>query len=193
MKEATWIVNVPFLFFSREGPSWGLAGNIAGQPVAAGASLTADPQFGQLRAELQQANKYSALNVDSSGEGSGLADELAAMGFPVNRVHFGANPGEPDYFDCRAEMFWQLAAAMREGMAIEPSDELEEELSAIGATRSLKEKSVDGTRRAVYWLMPKDEVKKQLGRSPDKADALALANYRARPKIQGGIRPFAMG
>jgi len=140
-------------------------------------------------ANLHQHERFEALMVDSSGEGSGLADELFAMGFPVTRVHFGATPGESDYFDCRAEMYWQLAKVMREGAAIEPDDELEEELSATGSARSLKEKSVDGTRRAVYWLMPKADIKDKLGRSPDKADGLALANYVYRPggQLSGGL------
>ena len=33
-------------------------------------------------------------------------------------------------------------------------------------------------KRLVRFLLPKDEVKEKLGRSPDRSDALALANYR---------------
>jgi hypothetical protein len=130
--------------------------------------------------ELNQRENWEKVNVDAGGEGSGLADELPQAGVRgVQRVLFGSSPGDQDYFDCRAEMFWQLSIAMKAGnYAIEPDDELEEELSVIGAMRSLKEKMVNSTKRAVFWLPPKEEMKEKLGRSPDKADALALANYK---------------
>jgi hypothetical protein len=72
------------------------------------------------------------MNIDAGGEGSGLADELIGMGYDVNRVLFGANAVSEDYYNARAEMFWNLSALMHAGMAIEPNDELEEELSVIG-------------------------------------------------------------
>lgn len=129
---------------------------------------------------LHQKRKYDRLNVDAGGEGSGPADEMIAAGLPVHRIHFGGRPSSKDYFDIRAEMYHQLSADIKAGMALEPDDELEEELSVVGGMASLKEKSVDGTKRVVFWLPPKDEMKTKLGRSPDKADGLALANYQRR-------------
>lgn len=130
--------------------------------------------------QLHQGRRYDRMNIDAGGEGSGPADEMAAAGLPVRRIHFGGRPSHKDYFDIRAEMYWQLSADLKAGMAVEPDDELEEELSVVGGMAGLKEKSVDGTKRVVFWLPPKDEMKQKLGRSPDKADGLALANYQRR-------------
>jgi len=130
---------------------------------------------------MSDQDKYDTINVDAGGEGSGISDELWSAGYPVVRVMFGANPISPDYFNCRAEMYWMLSKAMKAGLAIEPdpTGELEEELSVIGGMASLKEKSVNKIMRAVFWLPPKEEIASILGRSPDKADALCLATYHA--------------
>ena len=135
--------------------------------------------------ELWDKDRYDCINIDAGGEGSGPADELAntivgdaTRPIRVKRVHFGANPYMPDYFNARAEMYWQLSQAMKTGMAIEPDEKLEEELIVIGGLADHKEKVVNHVKRLVRFLLPKDEVKEKLGRSPDRSDALALANYR---------------
>ena len=136
-------------------------------------------------AELWEKDPLDCINIDAGGEGSGPADEIAhtTVGnadrpMRVNRINFGADPAQPDYFNTRSEMFWQLSQAMAAGMAIEPDEKLEEELVVIGGLADHKEKMVNHVKRLVRFLLPKDEVKEKLGRSPDRADALALANYR---------------
>jgi hypothetical protein len=135
-----------------------------------------------LVSSLNEADKYDTVNVDAGGEGSGLADELPPMGIPATRVLFGANPVDRDHYDCRAEMYHTLSKLMKAGtIAVEPdpSGELEEELSVIGGMATLKEKNVNGKPQATFWLPPKDAIKAILGRSPDKADGLALSVYTA--------------
>jgi hypothetical protein len=124
-------------------------------------------------------------NVDAGGEGSGLADELAnttVEGFDkpmrVRRVHFGANATTSDYFNVRAEMYWQLSQAMKAGAALEPDEQLREELIVVGGMATYKEKQFEGVKKLVRFLRPKEEVKELLGRSCDKSDGLALANYK---------------
>ena len=134
---------------------------------------------------IYEKNPFDYLNIDAGGEGSGPADEIGHMvvgnntrPIKVRRISFGGKAGSPDYFDVRAEMYWQLSVAMKNGMAIEPDEKLEEELIVIGGLADHKEKMVGHTKRLVRYLLPKDEIKERLGRSPDRADALALANYR---------------
>lgn len=134
-------------------------------------------------AAIWRMNHYNAANIDAGGEGSGLCDELPRMGeaFSVNRILFGSNPADNDYFNARAEMYWQLSTAMKTGnYALEPDDELEEELSVTGSMRDYKEKMVSHKKQLVFWLPPKEEIKLRLLRSPDKADGLALENYKGR-------------
>jgi hypothetical protein len=134
-------------------------------------------------AGLWKANGYRKGKIDAGGEGSGLADEICRMGekFSVERVLFGSNPQDPNYFNARAEMYWQLSLVMKTGnYALEPDDDLEEELSVTGGMRDYKEKMVAHKKQLVFWLPPKEEIKLRLLRSPDKADGLALENYRGR-------------
>jgi hypothetical protein len=128
-----------------------------------------------------KAHNFHHANVDAGGEGSGLADELPKMGegFSVNRILFGSNPQNDDYFNARAEMYWQLSGAMKSGnYAVEQDDELEEELSVTGGMRDYKEKMVRHKKKLTFWLPPKEEIKIRLLRSPDKADGLCLENYK---------------
>jgi phage terminase large subunit len=140
------------------------------------------------RVEVQMLNKqlggFSKVNVDAGGEGSGLADELPKGDDcvkHVNRILFGSNPTNRDYFDCRAEMYWQLSNAMKSGnYAHNRVDELEEELSVVGGMRSYREKTIKRTnkKQLTFYLPPKEEIKELLGRSPDYADAACLENYK---------------
>lgn len=111
--------------------------------------------------------KPDAVFIDS-GAGAGVIDRLRQLGHDVIEVPFGGKATNPGlYLNRRAEMWFELAAWLRQGGAIPNDTALKQELAT-----------------PVYWydaagrrvLEPKDEIKKRLqgGGSPDLADALAL-------------------
>ena len=82
----------------------------------------------------------------------------------VNLIPFASKASNESYANKRAEMYFNLAKAVRNGLYID-DPMLTEELTN---TRFMLDKNDK------YILMPKAELKLILNRSPDTADALAL-------------------
>ena len=124
--------------------------------------------------------KASRIWVDATGVGAGVVDRLNQMGHSVEAVHFGGAAADPKRFkNKRAELFWTFREALEQGrIALPDDDELIADLSALRYR-------FDPQGRIV--LESKDEVRSRLGRSPDRADAVALA---CRGSTTGG-RAFA--
>ena len=122
----------------------------------------------------------ATLSVDVGGPGGGVADRLRELGYGVEDVHFGGGAMDPQRFrNRRAELFWHLREALERGDASLPDDdELRADLSAL---RYLF------TQDGRIQIESKDECRKRLGRSPDRADALALAWTAATGMFPGEL------
>lgn len=102
---------------------------------------------------------------ETGGYGAGWIDQLRTMNYPVTGVVFSGAADDPRFYNKRAEMYWRLAEAIKSGGLCLPNDPL---LAAeLVAPR--------------YWfhkdrmqLEDKEQIKATLGRSPDRADAVAL-------------------
>ena len=106
-----------------------------------------------------------AVFVDDTGHwGHGVIDNLTTAGLPAMPVNFAGKAIDPRYRNRRAEMWIEMAEAIKGGVALPKVDELVGELTTPQYT------FVNGQ----FLLEEKDQVKKRLGRSPDLADALAL-------------------
>ena len=107
------------------------------------------------------------VRVDETGVGAGVVDRLRQIGHAVEGVSFGGAATDPLRFrQKRSEMYWSLREGLEQGKVSLPDDEdLIADLSALRF-------DFDAAGRIV--LESKDEVRKRLGRSPDRADALAL-------------------
>jgi len=101
---------------------------------------------------------------NTSGFGSGVIACLRDAGYSPYPVHFASKSPDPGFYNMRAYMYFQLRDWIREGGAIPNDPELIKQLSSI--MYSLK-----GGR---IILEDKDQIKKRLGYSPDKADSMAL-------------------
>lgn len=128
--------------------------------------------------------------IDEDGVGGGVVDKLRGVkGFvanssPIleNRVYNEFRAGElikkqakDNYFNLKAQCAWRLADKinLRE-IAISCFDEtvkaeIEEELGQI------KQKDTDTDKK--LQLVPKDEVKENIGRSPDYGDMMIMRMY----------------
>lgn len=110
------------------------------------------------------------VNVDATGGfGNGIVDMLHhnKSGLIVNPINFGQKPKEDIYVNARAEMYFNLANKIREGFYIE-DDKVKEELQYTTY-------QINGSGKTL--LVPKDNIRELIGRSPDTSDALALALY----------------
>jgi phage terminase large subunit len=107
-----------------------------------------------------------ACFVDNTGGfGGSWLDQLQAIGRAPIGIHFAGRANSPRFFNKRAEMWWLMAEWVKAGGALPPNEpELIAELTT--PTYSFKGDAI--------LIEPKEEIKKRLGRSPDRADALAL-------------------
>lgn len=107
----------------------------------------------------------NALMVDGTGGyGAGVVDCLRSTGHTVTEVQFAGRPNDPRYFNKRSEMWMLMRNWIKSGGAIPRDEALKEELCA--ATYQF--------RGDKFQLCEKQDVKDVIGRSPDRADALAL-------------------
>lgn len=118
-------------------------------------------QFGMEYTE----HKADAMFVDETGGyGAGVIDAMRMRGYDVIGVQFGGKPNDYRYFNKRSEMLFELCKWIKEGGALPEDRELKEELCALTYV-------FQGDK---FRVVEKEIIKAEIGRSPDKADALAL-------------------
>lgn len=107
-------------------------------------------------------------NVDGTGGYSqGVYDIVVSKGYDIGSINFAQKAIQEDkYPNARTEMYLELAKAVKAGFWVD--DEVKEEMLA---------QSVFINNKGQQQLVPKEDVKKVLGHSPDKCDAVALAVY----------------
>lgn len=111
--------------------------------------------------------KPDLINVDCTGVGSGVADRLIELGYPVQRVHFGARAILDDvYRDRRAEMYGELKEWLENLPCQLPDDDI------LAGELTGPQYTYDSSRRLV--LESKEKMKERGIKSPDRADAVAL-------------------
>lgn len=120
----------------------------------------------------------ACICVDSIGIGSSALDFLKGLNLNVLAVngseasHAMTVAGELRYRNRRAEMYWRLREALDptnpDPIALPPDSELLGDLTAV------RYKVVTMGQQAAIQMRDKDEVRKALGRSPDKGDAVAM-------------------
>ncbi|MGD4429398.1 hypothetical protein QT726_22770, partial [Xanthomonas citri pv. citri] len=110
--------------------------------------------------------KPDAVFVDDTGGwGAGWIDQLRALNYTVTGVGFAGKADDPRYFNKRTEMYFRLAHAIKhEGLCLPNDPDLSRELTAHTYY-------VQGDKMRV---VEKDQVKEELGHSPDRSDAAAL-------------------
>lgn len=138
------------------------------------------------------------VGVDSVGVGSGTVNKLKELNCYVNALNGGARPepeleyvedgrvpvaDEAKYADLRAQMWWQLREDLQHGRIALPRDE---ELFRDLTTPTW------WTKAGKIWVESKEDIRKRLGRSPDKGDACVYGNWvRQRGKVQEPEQPIS--
>jgi PBSX family phage terminase large subunit len=115
-------------------------------------------------------NHYDFKNAFADGTGgysTGVLDVAKSKGIDIKGINFAQKAFNLDlYPNARTEMYIELAKAVKAGFWV--NDVVKEELLAQGVAIN---------SRGQQALLPKEEVKKILGHSPDLCDAVALAVY----------------
>lgn len=109
-----------------------------------------------------------AVFVDGTGGyGAGVIDVLRDMGYSPFEVQFSGKPSDPRFRNKRTEMWWEMAQWIKQPNTVLPDDhDLAAELAAVRYDFA--------AGKDVLALESKDELKKRMRRSPDRADSLAL-------------------
>ncbi len=121
---------------------------------------------------LMNDEDVNCANVDVIGIGAGVAARGRELNYPVQAINVARNAYDEERFaNLRAEIFWNLREALDpknpRAIDLDPEDEeLLEELVAFRFGHNSKGQMI---------LEPKKETKKRLGRSPDRADGVALS------------------
>ena len=123
------------------------------------------------------------LAVDVGGVGGGVVDRLRQLGHDVHAVHFGGASDDPQRFrNWRAAAFWGLREAMEKGeVSLPDDDELRADLSALRY-----QFNADGR----IQIEGKDDCRKRLGHSPDRADAVVLALAKVGASVHVDLTGF---
>ena len=111
--------------------------------------------------------KPDAIIVDAGAMGAGVIDRLRQMGMPnVMEVNFGGSAIDSNrYANIRAEMYFKVLAWLKAGGCIPNDTDLKSELTVT---------EYKYTQAGKIILQPKEQIKELTGRSPDRADSLAL-------------------
>lgn len=125
--------------------------------------------------QTARATKAKYIKVDVIGMGAGVVDPLKAAKAPVIAVNVGSasdvldDEGNKVYLNLRAELWWALREALDpknpEPLALPPDEDLLGDLAA--PTYKI-------TGKGQIQIEDKEETKKRLGHSPDRADAVML-------------------
>lgn len=118
------------------------------------------------------------MAVDTTGGfGNGLFDLTRTRIPNMSGVNFGSRSDDPNYTNKRTEIYFMLQKAIKEGFYVGLDDSIiKEELRYTQYTITSAGKTA---------LIPKEDIKRIIGRSPDTSDALALAIYAMNHRSDG--------
>lgn len=127
-------------------------------------------------AERVLENRWATAVVDTNGVGAGVYDKIRARGMSAlpfnagNRTSLRDKSGQIEFYNLRAAAHWRMRDALDPGksptLCLPPDELLAADLS------SPRWKTMAGGKLVIET---KDEIRKRLGRSPDRGDAAILA------------------
>ena len=145
--------------------------------VQPGAAIPDGPACAAFVIECLEDDLDVEINVDVIGIGASVYDSLKGAGLQAVPVNFGAgtpatdSTGQLAFSNVRAEAYWTFREALDPNSGQDIALPLDEELIA-----ELVAPRWDMSSRGIRVEKKKD-IRKRLTRSPNKADAVVLANY----------------
>jgi hypothetical protein len=138
---------------------------------------------GEVIAALRRwvARGLAAVNVDMAGIGYYFALDLEDAGLPVVGVNVGTAPTSDEakkkFRDLRAEVFWQFREWASAGMLSGLTDQ-----ATLAQLASIR---YEHDNRGRVVIEKKDDARKRGVKSPDRAEAVVLAFWTARRRLDG--------
>ena len=115
-------------------------------------------------------HKPDAVFIDGGAMGSGVIDRLRQLNYEVSEVNFNGSAIDKDHYaNIRCEMYFKCKEWLEAGGALLDIADLKAELVAA---------EYDFNNSGKICLIPKEDIKENLGRSPDLADAVVLTFAR---------------
>lgn len=137
--------------------------------------------------QLQEKYLISASHiiVDEDGVGGGVVDQLRCQGF-VNNSRALPNPDNPqldpkgnviveNFDNLRSQCYFRLADRINKGHLFVDCEEPDIVEKIIEELEWVKQKDIDSDKKK--GVIPKEEVKEAIGRSPDFSDTLMMREY----------------
>lgn len=123
-----------------------------------------------------------ATFVDATGGyGVGVVDTLRRLNHSCIEIYFNGAAADPRYFNKRSEMYFLFAKWVKGGGSLPIDSALIEELQATTYT-------YQGDK---FRIVDKEDIREELGRSPDAGDAAALTF--AAPVMPAAFQPAGVG
>jgi len=120
----------------------------------------------------------TSIKIDVIGVGAGVYDRLAEQDYPVNPINNAENKSVIDkerYANVRAEMAWALRFRFDNfNIGLKRIAENDEETCDL-LKEDLRVQKYKITSTGKIQLISKEDIKKELGRSPDYYDACVMA------------------
>lgn len=144
-----------------------------------GAATVDGPQTAELIRQAIGDEQPGAINIDVVGYGASVYDSLAAMYPGVHPINAAAassyrdRSGKLKMRNARAEYYWRLRDSLDpqhgDEIALPPGNEVVADLCSARYHVST----------AGVLIEDKEDIRRRLGRSPDKGEAILLANHMA--------------
>lgn len=126
--------------------------------------------------------KAERLKIDVIGIGAGVVDRVKEQGIGAEEINVADRATDPEQFaNLRSELWWNLRERLDPNpvtnpnpVALPPDDDLLSDLSGI---------KYKINSRGQIVVESKEDMKKRLGHSPDRGDAVVLAFAKGKPKF----------
>lgn len=133
-------------------------------------NLLGKKQVHELMMEKGVRGEY--IGIDGIGVGAGTVNALKELGINAVNIKGSEAPvcgeGEEEFNNLRSQIWWQLREDLRKGVIALPND------SSLAADLTAPKWIV---RNGKICVEGKEDIKKRLGRSPDKGDAAVYWNW----------------
>lgn len=131
-------------------------------------------------AEIELLKKYymiptSNIIVDEDGVGGGVVDILGCPGFLNGSSPIDINNKKQNYSNLKSQCYFVLASKINNGEIYVKTESIDIRTVLTEELEQVKRKDMDKDGKVA--VIPKEQVKEKLGRSPDYSDALMMRMY----------------
>lgn len=141
-----------------------------------------------IAAEIQRLKNHfnvptSNIIVDEDGVGGGVVDILKCNGFLNGSAPIERDGIKENFQNLKSQCYFMLAEKINKGEMYLKFDNIEVKNQIIQELEQVKRKDID--KDGKLSVLPKEQIKSIIGRSPDYSDALMMRMwFELRPKVK---------